>query len=492
MPVNFKNVISVKNGFRFFVLAFFIAGILAIDYVFLSSISYPINSLALYFYVSGILLVTAITLGIQYFIFDDSTYYYYTIYILLTLVYFTSIHLWHDSVFSTFPEWMEVLYSRSALPLLTLIYLFYTHFAIGFLNLKKGFPKVYQTMMIIVRTYQVLFFLSILILLFSKIPEIYIPLRTILLLSCIPVGFVSIYILYKETKSIITIIFFTGTVCFFFGSVLGFLFSFRWLTMPAVFPFNQWYFYTEAGTILEIILFTSSFAFRKKLMLQEDLTIKENLITQMKENYEKEARLQNIRNEISTNLHDDLGASISNINILNELAQRHLNSPEKAITYLKNAGADIENIRENLGDIVWNLNPRFDDDLPGLFIRMKRYAADMMEGKNIIPHFHFPLASSCNHLNMKYRKDLYLIFKEAINNMAKYSGANNGTVQVKITENILQLRISDDGIGFDPMKNTAGNGLHNISQRAKACNGELDITSIKNRGTTITLTIALV
>lgn len=491
MPTYFNNAVSLKNAIRFFILAFFIISILIIDYEFFSRVTYTLDNLSLYFYISGILLVTAITLGIQYFIFNDSTYYYYTIYILLSLTYFTSVHLWDNSVISVFPLWFEVFYSHSSLPLLTLIYLFYTHFAIGFLNLKNGFPKVYKTMIYIIRAYQLLFFLSIFILFFIRVPEIYIPIRTVILLSCIPVGFVSIYILYTKVKSIITIIFCTGTLCFFCGSVFGFLFSYGWLTMPPIFPFNQWFFYTEAGTVLEIILFTSSFAFRNKLMLQEDLIIKENLIIQMKDNYEKEIKLQNIRNEISANLHDDIGSSISNINILNELAQRHINSPEKAATYLKNAGADIENIRENLGDIVWNLNPRFDDDLSGLFIRMKRYAADMLEGKNIIPHFHFPPASACNQLNMKYRKDLYLIFKEAINNMAKYSGASNGSVIVKITVNTLQVRISDDGIGFDPRKSTSGNGLHNITQRALACKGEIDITSLKNKGTAITLKIPL-
>lgn len=491
MPTNLKNAISLKHAIRFCILAFFISSILIIDYAFFSRVSYTLANLTLYFYVSGILLVTATTLSIQYFIFNDSTYYYYTIYILLSLTYFTTIHLWDDSVISIFPGWMEVLYSRTALPLLTLIYIFYTHFAIGFLNLKKGFPKTYKTIKLIVRVYQVLFFLSILIMVFVRVPQIYIPLRTVILLSCIPVGFVSIYILYTKAKSIITLIFCTGTLCFFFGSVFGFIFSNGWLTMPAIFPFNQWYFYTEAGTVLEIILFTSSFAFRNKLLLQEDLIIKENLFIQMQENYEKEIKLQNIRNEISANLHDDLGSSISNINILNELALRNINNAKKAATYLKNAGADIENIRENLGDIVWNLNPRFDDDLSGLFIRMKRYAADMLEGKNIIPHFHFPPAATCNQLNMKYRKDLYLIFKEAINNMAKYSGANNGSVFVEIIEKTLQVRVSDDGIGFDPGKSTSGNGLHNITQRAKACKGEIDITSLKNKGTTITLTIPL-
>ena len=491
MPLKKNTVISFKSAFRFIVLASVIFIIILIDYTLLSRGSYDFNSLTLYFYVSGILLVTAITLGIQYFIFKDSTYYYYTIYILLSLTYFTMIHMWDDSMISNIPVSLDFLYSRGALPLLTLMYLFYAHFAIGFLNLKKGFPVAFKIMKFIVRTYQVLFFLSIFILVFAGNPDVYKPLRSIILLSCIPVGFVSIYVLYTRAKSIITIIFCTGTLCFFFGSVLGFLFSFHWLTMPELFPFNQWYFYTEAGTVLEIILFTSSFAFRNKLLLQEDLIIKENLFNQMQENYEKEIKLQNIRNEISANLHDDLGSSISNINILNELALRNINNPLKATTYLQNAGADIENIRDNLGDIVWSLNPRFDDDLSGLFIKMKRYSADMLEGRNIIPHFHFPPAVNCEQLNIKYRKNLYLIFKESINNMAKYSAAKNGRVEVEIIENKLHLRISDDGVGFDRGKVTSGNGLQNICERAKACKGEINIISSETKGTTITFSMPL-
>src|SRR5690606_32527646 len=77
-------------------------------------------------------------------------------------------------------------------------------------------------------------------------------------------------------------------------------------------------------------------------------------------------RLQNIRNSISNNLHDDIGASLSHINILNEMAKRNLTSPHTAEAYLSKSGDDIQRISETLSDIVWNINPRY-DNLNNLF-----------------------------------------------------------------------------------------------------------------------------
>ena len=82
------------------------------------------------------------------------------------------------------------------------------------------------------------------------------------------------------------------------------------------------------------------------------------------------SKLQFMRNNISRNLHDDIGASLSNINILTELAKRNKNNPEKSTEYLDKAGEDIQYISQNLSDIVWNINPMY-DNAESLFIRMK-------------------------------------------------------------------------------------------------------------------------
>jgi two-component system, NarL family, sensor histidine kinase UhpB len=207
---------------------------------------------------------------------------------------------------------------------------------------------------------------------------------------------------------------------------------------------------------------------------------------QLKKKLEAQAGLLTMRNNISQDLHDDIGASLSNINILNELARRNINRPAKSEEYISKASEDIQRISESLSDIVWNINPRYDDP-ENLFVRMKRYAADMLDGKNIKGEFDFPLSESHLTLSMTQRRDLYLIFKEAVNNLVKYSGANNAAVKVTAEDHKIELEVKDDGKGFDRSKAGTGNGLHNMEQRAKASGAKISITSNTEMGTTVKL-----
>jgi signal transduction histidine kinase len=197
-----------------------------------------------------------------------------------------------------------------------------------------------------------------------------------------------------------------------------------------------------------------------------------------------------MRNNISQNLHDDIGASLSSINILNELARRHISEPEKSTEYLSKSSEDIQRISESLSDIVWNINPRY-DDLQNLFVRMKRYAADMLEGKNIIGQFDFPLNEPGFTLSMMQRRDFYLIFKEAINNLVKYSKAKNAIIRVTAEGHKIELLIQDDGIGFDLANSKTGNGLRNMEERAKAMEAKVTISSKSGEGTTVRLELSI-
>jgi two-component system, NarL family, sensor histidine kinase UhpB len=207
---------------------------------------------------------------------------------------------------------------------------------------------------------------------------------------------------------------------------------------------------------------------------------------QLKKKLEAQAGLLTMRNNISQDLHDDIGASLSNINILNELARRNINRPAKSEEYISKASEDIQRISESLSDIVWNINPRYDDP-ENLFVRMKRYAADMLDGKNIKGEFDFPLSESHLTLSMTQRRDLYLIFKEAVNNLVKYSGAKNAAIKVTAEDHKIELIVKDDGKGFDKSKAGTGNGLHNMEQRAKASGAKISITSNTEMGTTVKL-----
>jgi two-component system, NarL family, sensor histidine kinase UhpB len=205
---------------------------------------------------------------------------------------------------------------------------------------------------------------------------------------------------------------------------------------------------------------------------------------QLKKKLEKQTDLLAMRNNISQDLHDDIGASLSNINILNELARRNIGQPEKSKEYLAKASEDVQRISESLSDIVWNINPRYDDP-DSLFIRMKRYAADMFDGKDINGHFDFPASGTNMQMTMTQRRDMYLVFKEAVNNLVKYSGAKNAIVKIDIEGKLVSMQIKDDGKGFDVSGNNTGNGLQNMKQRTKVMGGSLDIVSKSGEGTAI-------
>lgn len=211
---------------------------------------------------------------------------------------------------------------------------------------------------------------------------------------------------------------------------------------------------------------------------------------QIKKKLEEQVRLQEMRNSISRNLHDDIGASLSNINILTELAKRNAADPDKAKEYLGKAADDIQHVSESLSDIVWNINPRY-DDLNNLFVRMKRYAADMMDGKNISYEMNFPDDVSEVKLEMDHRRDLYLIFKEAVNNLVKYSNASKAKVEILINPNSMNVVVKDNGRGFDMNEVKEGNGLRNIQQRAVLLKASLAIESVAGKGTTVTLNMPL-
>ena len=197
-------------------------------------------------------------------------------------------------------------------------------------------------------------------------------------------------------------------------------------------------------------------------------------------------KLQAMRNTISTNLHDDIGASLSNIHILTVLTQRNIHQPESATSYITKAGDEIQRISESLSDIVWNINPKY-DDLGNLFIRMKRYAADMLDGKNIASELIFPENPDKFTMPMDQRRDFYLIFKEAINNLTKYADATTATVKVTTNHDSIHLEVSDNGKGFDKHEVQFGNGMQNMKQRAEKWKSIFHVSSEPGQGTRISM-----
>jgi signal transduction histidine kinase len=197
-----------------------------------------------------------------------------------------------------------------------------------------------------------------------------------------------------------------------------------------------------------------------------------------------------MRDNISRDLHDDIGSSLTNIAIMNELAREEIRRGGDMEKILSKSAEDIHEMISSLSDIVWNVNPEF-DDLSFLIARMRRYASELLDNAEIDYTLDFPESEQKILMNMAQRRDLYLVFKEGLNNLVKYSGASHAEIRIKISGGDIFMKINDDGRGFEMEKVNAGNGLKNMRQRTEAWNGKFTIISRPGQGTELNFMIPI-
>ena len=197
--------------------------------------------------------------------------------------------------------------------------------------------------------------------------------------------------------------------------------------------------------------------------------------------------IRRIRNKIASDLHDDLGATLSSISIMSELVNQQVKdrSPQ-ASSLLEKIGNSSRNMIESVNDMVWAINPQ-NDSFENIIKRMRTFASEILAAKDIAFHFDFDRNLIQSKLKMDLRRNFYLIFKEAVNNVAKYSGASNAFVMIWNRDTNLKMTIRDDGNGFEINGMKAGNGLLNMQQRAGMMNARFNLESIPGKGTTIEL-----
>jgi two-component system sensor histidine kinase UhpB len=197
----------------------------------------------------------------------------------------------------------------------------------------------------------------------------------------------------------------------------------------------------------------------------------------------RQKQLQKMRNSIADDLHDDIGSALSSISIMSELAKEK--SPE-ALPLLTSIGESTTTIQENMSDIVWTINSK-NDRFENVTQRMNQFASEMLDAKNIELDFKTDTSLASLKLTMEQRKNFYLFFKEVINNAAKYADAKKVSVCIAQKDHYVEMKITDDGKGFDTNKIFSGNGMNTLKKRASELNGDYKITSNINEGTTIQL-----
>lgn len=200
-------------------------------------------------------------------------------------------------------------------------------------------------------------------------------------------------------------------------------------------------------------------------------------------------KMYNLRSGLAKDLHDDVGSALSSIALLSKIAQEEkINARLKPEEIFSRIGDTSKRMIDLMDDIVWSVNPD-NDKFSNMLIRMREYAVEMLEAKNI--DFTFKTNHDIDSLKipMQMRKDYFLIFKEAVNNLAKYSECNRAEIFIELNNNYVITTITDNGKGFDEKIIHSGNGLKNMHERAHALKGKLEIHTAKDKGTIVTLII---
>lgn len=194
--------------------------------------------------------------------------------------------------------------------------------------------------------------------------------------------------------------------------------------------------------------------------------------------------LESIRNRISRDLHDDIGSALSSIRILS--GQRK-SGDEHDQEIFRRINRSSQQMLDNMDDIIWAIQP--ENDLgEQLLIRMREFASEVVEAAGMSCHLQLDERIEHRHFGINQKRNVYLIFKEAVNNAFKYSKGSEVKIRFHmLNSGKLELEVTDDGVGFETSENLQGNGLRNMQRRADELHGVLKIVSGKNHGTTINL-----
>jgi PAS domain S-box-containing protein len=206
---------------------------------------------------------------------------------------------------------------------------------------------------------------------------------------------------------------------------------------------------------------------------------------------ERLAELERVRQRIATDLHDDVGSSLTRISLLSEVVRHQLGdvSATTAASLTSIAGLSRELI-DSMSDIVWAINPS-KDHLSDLSQRMRHFVSDVCTARQIDFRFHTPASELDIMVGANIRREVFLLFKEAVNNMVRHSACSTAELEFRATERGLRLRVADNGHGFDAASHSRGHGLRSMHERTASLGGRLEILSGPGRGTILTFTIPL-
>jgi signal transduction histidine kinase len=435
----------------------------------------------------GFLLCQLLYVLFQWLLIRRNEYLYYFFYLLLIALYFLSkyeslfgIHLF----FTRFPV-LRIFLSRT---LLILPYYFYFRFVRSFLEMPSLYPAMNRW--IVPMEYFLLGYASLdfLFIVITYNQELQSVISTFVLSAVFLVCACFIIYMFRRRKTLVYYIL-SGSFFVGLGSVAGTILTFLEINQHIDLGVSNIMVFPQIGVILEICCFTAGLSYKSQASEKEKIKNQEKLIEQLRANELLQTRLQHIRNKIAQDLHDDIGSTLSSISILSDLAIKEKDSVQTMAT-MNEINIHSIQLMERMDDIVWSINPK-NDTLENLMIRIKHFATTLFEARNI--DYEIGIQANIHQVSipMDFRQHIYLILKEGINNLVKYSGAGSAGIHIRFNEQALSMELRDNGKGFDPSVQYPGNGIQGMQNRAGAMNAKLEISSGAGAGTRLVLSVPL-
>jgi signal transduction histidine kinase len=208
---------------------------------------------------------------------------------------------------------------------------------------------------------------------------------------------------------------------------------------------------------------------------------------------EQERALERERARIAQDLHDDLGSSLTRISLLCDLAKADKDSPSLVEAHARKISQSAGQTVRALEEIVWALRPG-SDSLQSLVEYITHFATELFEGDTTHCRLDLPPDLPSKALPPEMRHNIFLVVKEALTNALKHAHAKEVRLSARVSANLLEIRVEDDGLGLAsdvPKAQGRRQGLGNMRRRAEAMGGTLTVDGTTGKGTIVRLTVAL-
>jgi signal transduction histidine kinase len=206
---------------------------------------------------------------------------------------------------------------------------------------------------------------------------------------------------------------------------------------------------------------------------------------------ERQVMLEKERIRISEDMHDEIGASLTQISILSEVMKRQSGKPDETFKLIEQISGISNTLVDEMSDIIWAMNPR-NDDLASFSYYLRKFASEYLDNTGIRAIFDFPENCPVVPMSSDHRRNLFLVVKEALHNAVKHSGATELAIGLYWADGILKAEIRDNGMGFNKEKTMhTGNGLTNMQKRIEGLGGIFSLETKSAGGTRIEVTLPL-